>query len=213
MAQHLLSFEKWIFAISQNFSQRWNIFHLIYLTLCIIFQMEHCQSLNDSSIYTYILMFSSWFAAPCSIGTEKGKILYKGQSMDITELKPARVLHNEFVSFYCMDQVRKCNYTVPTPCIDGKLIIPECFEGKNIILSSTAVVTFENILFSLKRTCRRIGYPLPIRFINTKLGTFFWKMFSYSLHCYYFEFVYLCACQWIWEYSSESLNWKECFLV
>uniref|UniRef100_A0A3Q3VWX1 Beta-2-glycoprotein 1 n=1 Tax=Mola mola TaxID=94237 RepID=A0A3Q3VWX1_MOLML len=59
-------------------------------------------------------------------------ILYRGRNMYIKELKPDRVLHNEIVSFYCMDEARKCDYVVPTQCIDGEIIIPECFEEPSV---------------------------------------------------------------------------------
>ncbi|XP_051240076.1 beta-2-glycoprotein 1 isoform X1 [Dicentrarchus labrax] len=66
--------------------------------------------------------------APCSVGIQRGRILYKGQKIWIADLSPNKVLHKELVSVYCMDKGRKCGYAVPTQCINGKLKIPECFE-------------------------------------------------------------------------------------
>ncbi|KAF3852047.1 hypothetical protein F7725_005402 [Dissostichus mawsoni] len=66
--------------------------------------------------------------APCSVGIETARILYKGKKIWIKDLQPNRVLHNDIVSVYCMDKPRKCGYAVQTQCINGKLKIPECFE-------------------------------------------------------------------------------------
>ncbi|XP_045904472.1 beta-2-glycoprotein 1-like [Micropterus dolomieu] len=66
--------------------------------------------------------------APCSVGIQRGRILYKGKKMWIKDLSPNKVLHKEIVSVYCEDKARKCGYAVTTQCIDGKLKIPECFE-------------------------------------------------------------------------------------
>ncbi|XP_074486721.1 beta-2-glycoprotein 1-like [Sebastes fasciatus] len=66
--------------------------------------------------------------APCSVGIQKGRIVYKGQKLWIADFNPNTVLHKEIVSVYCMDKTRKCGYAVPTQCIAGKLKIPECFE-------------------------------------------------------------------------------------
>ncbi|XP_044047227.1 beta-2-glycoprotein 1-like isoform X3 [Siniperca chuatsi] len=66
--------------------------------------------------------------APCSVGIQRARILYKGQKMWIKDLNPNKVLHKETVSVYCEDKTRKCGYAVSTQCIDGKLKIPDCFE-------------------------------------------------------------------------------------
>ncbi|KAF7653230.1 hypothetical protein LDENG_00085810 [Lucifuga dentata] len=66
--------------------------------------------------------------APCSVGIQRGRILYKGQRLWIKELQPNRILHGDVVSVYCMNLARKCGYAVSAQCIDGKLKIPECFE-------------------------------------------------------------------------------------
>ncbi|XP_019939505.2 beta-2-glycoprotein 1-like isoform X1 [Paralichthys olivaceus] len=71
--------------------------------------------------------------APCSIGIQRGRILYKGQKLWIKDLNPNRVFHKEIVSLYCMNKARGCGYPVPTQCTDGKLIIPECFEEPSAI--------------------------------------------------------------------------------
>ncbi|XP_040001244.1 beta-2-glycoprotein 1-like isoform X3 [Xiphias gladius] len=66
--------------------------------------------------------------APCSVGIQRGRILYKGRKLWIKDLKPNTVLHKDIVSLYCMNKARNCGYAVPAQCIDGRLIIPECFE-------------------------------------------------------------------------------------
>ncbi|KAM9856685.1 beta-2-glycoprotein 1-like [Aulostomus maculatus] len=66
--------------------------------------------------------------APCRVNIQRGRILYKGRNLWIKDLQPNRVLHKEIVSVYCMNKARSCGYAVSTQCIDGKLIIPECFE-------------------------------------------------------------------------------------
>ncbi|AWP05897.1 Beta-2-glycoprotein 1 [Scophthalmus maximus] len=66
--------------------------------------------------------------APCGVGIERGRILYKGQKLWIKDLLPRRVLHKEIVSIYCMNKARVCGYAVQTQCIDGNLIIPGCFK-------------------------------------------------------------------------------------
>ncbi|XP_062284106.1 beta-2-glycoprotein 1-like isoform X2 [Scomber scombrus] len=66
--------------------------------------------------------------APCSVGIQRGRILYKGQKLWIKDLRPNRILHSETVSVYCMNNARKCGFKVPTQCFDGTLKIPECFE-------------------------------------------------------------------------------------
>ncbi|XP_056892730.1 beta-2-glycoprotein 1-like [Takifugu flavidus] len=70
--------------------------------------------------------------APCSVGIRKGRILYRGRKLWIKELTPNRILHNELVSVYCMNNERKCGYAVSTQCIDGKLNIPECFQEPSL---------------------------------------------------------------------------------
>ncbi|XP_062243069.1 beta-2-glycoprotein 1-like [Platichthys flesus] len=71
--------------------------------------------------------------APCSVGISRGRILYRGQKLWIKDLPSKRVLHKEIVSLYCKNKARGCGYPVPTQCIDGKLIIPECFEEPGAI--------------------------------------------------------------------------------
>lgn len=71
------------------------------------------------------------FIAPCRVGIDRGRILYNGRKLWIADLTPNRVLHKELVSVYCKDKARNCGYAVPTQCIDGKLKIPQCFEGKD----------------------------------------------------------------------------------
>ncbi|XP_035033983.2 beta-2-glycoprotein 1 isoform X2 [Hippoglossus stenolepis] len=66
--------------------------------------------------------------APCSVDIHRARVLYKGQKLWIKDMQPNRVLHKEVVSLYCMNKARSCGYPVPTQCMDGKLIIPECFE-------------------------------------------------------------------------------------
>ncbi|XP_029366364.1 beta-2-glycoprotein 1-like [Echeneis naucrates] len=66
--------------------------------------------------------------APCSVGVQRGRILYKGQKLWIKDLKPNKILHHEIVSFYCIDKNNECVYAMPTQCINGKLKIPDCFE-------------------------------------------------------------------------------------
>ncbi|XP_017290669.1 beta-2-glycoprotein 1 [Kryptolebias marmoratus] len=66
--------------------------------------------------------------APCTVGIERGRILYKGRKMWIEDFQPNTVLHKEVVSVYCMNKARKCGYALSTQCIDGALKIPECFE-------------------------------------------------------------------------------------
>lgn len=76
---------------------------------------------------------------PCSVDIQKARILYQGRKMWIKDLNPKKILHGEIISVFCMDKTRKCGYSVPTQCTDGKLIIPECFEepsGANYILNS-----------------------------------------------------------------------------
>ncbi|XP_056264534.1 beta-2-glycoprotein 1-like [Pseudoliparis swirei] len=66
--------------------------------------------------------------APCSVGIQKARILYKGQKIWIKHLQPNKIFHKDIVSVYCEDTVRKCGYAVPTQCTDGRLTIPECFK-------------------------------------------------------------------------------------
>nr|XP_061791353.1 LOW QUALITY PROTEIN: beta-2-glycoprotein 1-like [Nerophis lumbriciformis] len=66
--------------------------------------------------------------APCSIGINRGRILYNGNKLWIGDFNPNRVFHNDIVSVYCLDKGRKCGYAVSTQCIDGKLKIPDCYE-------------------------------------------------------------------------------------
>ncbi|XP_063331467.1 beta-2-glycoprotein 1-like [Pelmatolapia mariae] len=66
--------------------------------------------------------------APCQIGINRGRILYKGKKMWIEDFKPNKVLHKDIVSVWCMNNARKCGYSVSTQCIDGRLMIPECYE-------------------------------------------------------------------------------------
>ncbi|KAG7485028.1 hypothetical protein JOB18_001557 [Solea senegalensis] len=65
---------------------------------------------------------------PCSVGIQRGRILYRGEKVWIENLKPKKVLHKEIVSLYCKDQFRNCGHAVTTQCVDGTLIIPGCFE-------------------------------------------------------------------------------------
>lgn len=84
------------------------------------------------SVYILMVFFtmSSWFAAPCNITIERGRILYKEKKLWIEDLKPNRISHNEMVSFYCMNKARNCSYLMRTQCSNARLDIPECFEGK-----------------------------------------------------------------------------------
>lgn len=50
--------------------------------------------------------------------------------MWIEDFKPNKVFHKDIVSVWCMNNARKCGYSVSTQCIDGRLMIPECYEGK-----------------------------------------------------------------------------------
>uniref|UniRef100_UPI0037E89F85 beta-2-glycoprotein 1-like n=1 Tax=Semicossyphus pulcher TaxID=241346 RepID=UPI0037E89F85 len=80
--------------------------------------------------------------APCRVGIERGRILYKGKKIWIADLNPKRVLHKEIVSVYCMDKARKCGFAVSTQCIDGTMKIPECYEeppGVNYTLWSSSL--------------------------------------------------------------------------
>ncbi|KAF7223841.1 beta-2-glycoprotein 1 [Nothobranchius furzeri] len=71
--------------------------------------------------------------APCSVGIQRGRILYKGVKTWIEDFNPNVVLHKDVVSVYCMNKVMKCGYAVTTQCMDGTLNIPECFEEPNAI--------------------------------------------------------------------------------
>lgn len=66
--------------------------------------------------------------APCSIGIERGRILYKGRKVWVEDLRPNSVPHLDIVSVYCKDEARNCGYAISTQCIDGTLKIPECFQ-------------------------------------------------------------------------------------
>ncbi|XP_041641665.1 beta-2-glycoprotein 1-like [Cheilinus undulatus] len=66
--------------------------------------------------------------APCSVGIQRARIIYKGRKIWINDLHPKRVLHKELVSVFCLDKARNCGYAVSSQCIDGKLKIPDCFE-------------------------------------------------------------------------------------
>ncbi|XP_013879108.1 beta-2-glycoprotein 1 [Austrofundulus limnaeus] len=70
--------------------------------------------------------------APCTVGIQRGRILYKEQKIWIGDFEPNVVLHKETVSVYCMDKDRKCGYALSTQCIDGTLKIPECFEEPSL---------------------------------------------------------------------------------
>ncbi|XP_008294758.1 beta-2-glycoprotein 1-like [Stegastes partitus] len=80
--------------------------------------------------------------APCRVGINRGRILYKGRKMWIGDFDPNKVLHKDIVSVYCMNEARKCGYAVPAQCIDGRLPIPECFKepsGINYNLHSSSL--------------------------------------------------------------------------
>ncbi|CAL9700477.1 unnamed protein product [Knipowitschia caucasica] len=66
--------------------------------------------------------------APCSVGIQFGRIMYKGKTLWMEDFKPNIVLHGETVSVYCLDKDRNCEYAFPTNCFDGLLSVPECFE-------------------------------------------------------------------------------------
>ncbi|XP_056136696.1 beta-2-glycoprotein 1-like [Lampris incognitus] len=66
--------------------------------------------------------------APCTVGIQRGRILYNGRKIWIADFTPNRVYHRDIVSVYCMNEARKCGYAVPIQCINGKLKIPECYE-------------------------------------------------------------------------------------
>ena len=80
-----------------------------------------------------VLVF--WFTAPCSVNIARGRILYKGRRLWIEHLKPNKVLHNENVSFYCLNAAGGCGYAVSSQCINGNLSIPDCFEGELCFMS------------------------------------------------------------------------------
>lgn len=89
--------------------------------------------ITNTQTHTYMYIYISCdcvFPGPCRVGIHRGRILYKGQRLWIKDLTPNRILHSELVSVYCLNKERNCGYAVPTQCIDGKLKIPECFEGK-----------------------------------------------------------------------------------
>ncbi|KAM6971911.1 beta-2-glycoprotein 1-like [Aplochiton taeniatus] len=69
--------------------------------------------------------------APCTIDIERGRILYKGEKLWIKDVEDKKVLHTDTVSFYCMDEERRCGYAVSAQCINGKLKIPDCFQQKS----------------------------------------------------------------------------------
>ncbi|KAM9314805.1 beta-2-glycoprotein 1-like [Pholidichthys leucotaenia] len=67
--------------------------------------------------------------APCNVGINRGRILYNGRKIWIKDLEPKRILHKEILSVYCTDTARNCGYAVQTQCVNGTLIMPECFQG------------------------------------------------------------------------------------
>lgn len=77
--------------------------------------------------------------------------MYKGQKIWIERLSPNKILHKEIVSVYCMDKAN-CGYAVPTQCIDGKVKIPECFEGKKYLMTKHEQFIEREHVFS---NCRR----------------------------------------------------------
>lgn len=117
------------------------------------------------SVWSLMVFFtiSSWFAAPCNISIERGRILYKDRKLWIEDLKPNRILHNEMVSFYCMNKARNCSYLVRTQCSNGRLDIPECFEGKGHLNDVTTACLLAAILI----------YFMGIRFKDILV----WEMF------------------------------------
>ncbi|XP_010887633.2 beta-2-glycoprotein 1 [Esox lucius] len=66
--------------------------------------------------------------ASCSVDIKRGRILYRGKKIWIENFTPNKVSHKELVSFYCMNEEKKCGYAVSSQCIDATLKIPECFE-------------------------------------------------------------------------------------
>lgn len=113
------------------------------------------------------------FTGPCSVGINRGRILYKGQKLWIKEFTPNKVLHNELVSVYCLDKGRKCGYAVSTQCIDGKLRIPECFEGRKIHSTKSKKVhkTLTSVTFSLFQNRASMLTPsIPVRFHQKSLS-------------------------------------------
>ncbi|XP_010766479.1 beta-2-glycoprotein 1 [Notothenia coriiceps] len=66
--------------------------------------------------------------APCKVGIKRGRIYYNAKKLWIADLKPNRVLHEEHVSFYCLNKAERCGYPVASTCNDGTLLIPECFQ-------------------------------------------------------------------------------------
>ncbi|XP_076584159.1 beta-2-glycoprotein 1-like [Chaetodon auriga] len=71
--------------------------------------------------------------APCTVALHRARISYRGQKIWIDDLPRSRVMHNDIISVYCMDEARKCGYAVPTQCIDGRLKIPDCFKEPSVI--------------------------------------------------------------------------------
>ncbi|XP_077425872.1 beta-2-glycoprotein 1-like [Vanacampus margaritifer] len=71
--------------------------------------------------------------APCSIGINRGRILYREKKLWIGDFEPNKVFHNDIVSVYCLDRVRNCGYAVSIQCINGTLKIPECYEEPSAI--------------------------------------------------------------------------------
>ncbi|XP_029950537.1 beta-2-glycoprotein 1-like [Salarias fasciatus] len=66
--------------------------------------------------------------APCKVGIKRGRILYKGQKIWIEDFKPNKILHKEIVSVYCKNVASNCGYAISTQCINGRLLVPECYQ-------------------------------------------------------------------------------------
>ncbi|KAI5108821.1 beta-2-glycoprotein 1 [Silurus meridionalis] len=65
--------------------------------------------------------------APCTVGIERGRIVYRGSKMWIADFKPNQVTHSEQVTVYCLDQEKDCGYPVNMRCDNGEMPIPACY--------------------------------------------------------------------------------------
>ncbi|KAK0142716.1 Beta-2-glycoprotein 1 [Merluccius polli] len=93
----------------------------------------------DGNPYVQCLETGQWSSkpscrAPCTVNIARGRILYNGRKFWIEDLIPNQVYHNDQVYFYCLNAASSCGYTVPSRCTNGKLRIPECFEGKVFLM-------------------------------------------------------------------------------
>ncbi|KAM6470148.1 LOW QUALITY PROTEIN: beta-2-glycoprotein 1 [Liasis olivaceus] len=92
-------------------------------------RLPECQATN----YLSILFMFPLPLAPCKIPVKRATVLYNGQKVKVQDLLKPRIRYAETIWFFC--EKEKCSYEVPTQCKDGHILVPKCFEGRNMFFS------------------------------------------------------------------------------